>query len=137
MFDNVKTIELDEKLFSEASEFLKPHSNVEAIQGDGLVEIARIFEGAEINNAVVFLDGHFSGGVTAMGDLAEPAVEELAVLSKHRERIAGIVIDDFREFGLQNGWPMKWEIIRSAEELFGNHGYEVTVFLDQIVITRR
>jgi len=137
VFDQVLTIELDDKLYAEASDYLAPLPNVKVIHGDGLVEVEKLLSDSSVDNVVLFLDGHFSGGVTALGDMHEPAVEELAVLSQYRDKISGIIIDDFREFGTMEGWPKKWELIRAAEELFVNDGYDLAVYLDQVIISRR
>ena len=84
------------------------------------------------NNAVIFLDGHFSQGVTAHGDLAEPACELLSSLASYKDKIKGIVVDDFRLFGIDKGWPRKSELIKSAEDCFGD--YRLSIHLDQVVL---
>ena len=79
----VYTIELDKELAAGATMYLRGCLNVEVIQGDALVELPRILARAEVRDVLVFLDGHFSGGETALGDLAEPAVEQIKALSPH------------------------------------------------------
>lgn len=133
-FKKVFTIELDQKLFEQASEYLSSRENVECIQGDATVELPKILQRNDCTNAVIFLDGHFSQGETAMGDVAEPACELLSSLAQYKDKIRGIVVDDFRLFGIDKGWPKKSELIRSAEDCFGD--FSIAVHLDQLVLER-
>jgi hypothetical protein len=135
-FDKVFTIELDETLAREAAEYLRRWPNVEAIQGDGLAMLPKILERAEVRDVLVFLDGHFSGGETAHGDIPEPAVEEIEVLARYRDKIRAIVIDDFRCFGTSPGYPTKADLLQSIEKHF-NDGFEIAVHLDQVLVGRR
>jgi hypothetical protein len=132
-FDNVYTIELDEKLALQAAQFLSVNKNVEVIQGDAVHTLPKILE-KDIDDIIVFLDGHFSGGVTACGDTPEPAIEELIILAAAKQRIAAIIIDDFRLFGTEPGFPSKSSLFKAIEEHFP--GFKVNVALDQILICR-
>ena len=132
IFNKLYTIELDENLAKQAKEYLSNNKNIKVIQGDAVKILPNLLEGEEINNALVFLDGHFSGGITACGDHPEPAIEELKILAKHKSQINCIIIDDFRTFGSE-GIPKKSELIKAAEDYFD--GYKITVHLDQLVIT--
>ncbi|MGE0325267.1 MAG: hypothetical protein AB7S68_23280 [Polyangiaceae bacterium] len=135
-FQTVKTIELQPDLARDAARWLARHQNVEVIQGDADAEVRRLFEQSDLDRVLLFLDGHFSGGVTALGDVPEPAVAILDFLAHHRDRIVGIIVDDFREFGVQPDWPKKWELVQAAEEQFGSHGYRVSIHFDMLLIER-
>jgi len=137
VFERVFTIELDEKLYERAAKRLARKRNIEAIRGDALIALPKVLEDESVSDALIFLDGHFSGGETAHGDLAEPAVEELEVLSKYRNKIKAIVVDDFRCFGTEPGYPSKSDLFKGAEEYFAQHGFNVTVYLDQLIVTRK
>jgi hypothetical protein len=132
-FDNVYTIELDQSLAEQATKFLGNNKNVSVIQGDVLQQLPEILS-QEVSNVLVFLDAHFSGGVTACGDLPEPAIEELTLLSEFKDKIAGIIIDDFRLFGTEPGFPSKSDVFQAIEKLFPS--FSLTVALDQILILR-
>jgi hypothetical protein len=133
-FQKVYTIELDPQLADQAREFLRAQKNVEVLQGDAVKVLNQILE-TNVGDTLVFLDGHFSGGVTACGDLPEPAIEELEILSKHKDKIAGIIIDDFRLFGIEPGFPSKSALFQAIENLFP--GFNLSVALDQILISRQ
>jgi hypothetical protein len=134
LFEQVYTVELDVALASKASEFLKSRDNIKVIQGDALEILPRIYQ-EETGDVIVFLDGHFSGGDTACGNIPEPALEELKILGKYKDRTVAVIIDDFRLFGTEPGFPTKSSLFEVIEEQFP--GFNITVFLDQIVITRQ
>lgn len=134
IFSNLYTIELDKKLAEKAKIFLAKKKNVEVIQGDVLEVLPKLLEREEINNSLVFLDAHFSGGITACGDLPEPATEELKILANHKSKIKCIIIDDFRSFGIEPRFPKKSELLKAAEEYFDE--YQITIHLDQLILVR-
>jgi hypothetical protein len=135
-FQKVYTIELDKKLAAEAAAYLRRRANVEVIQGDALAELPKILARPTVDNLVVFLDGHFSGGDTALGDQPEPACDEIDVLAQFKGKIRAIVIDDFRSFGRGQGWPTKADLLRAIESSF-NDQFDITVHLDQVLVIRR
>jgi Ribosomal RNA adenine dimethylase len=132
-FEKVYTIELDTTLAEQATKFLCNNKNVKVFQGDVLTQLPEILS-QDVDNVLVFLDAHFSGGVTACGNLPEPAIEELMILSKFRDKISGIIIDDFRLFGTEQGFPSKSSVFHAIEELFP--GFSLKVALDQILILK-
>jgi hypothetical protein len=134
IFNKLYTIELDDNLAEQAKKYLSNNKNVNVIQGDAIKILPNLLDGEEVNNALVFLDGHFSGGITACGDRPEPAIEELKILAKHKSQINCIIIDDFRSFGNDLGFPKKFELLKAAEEYFDS--YQITVHLDQLIIVR-
>jgi hypothetical protein len=133
-FENVYTIELDPELAKEAGNFLSSQKNVEVIQGDALDILPTILK-KDVENILVFLDGHFSGGVTACGLMPEPAIEEIKLLGQFKQKIAAIIIDDFRLFGTEAGFPTKSSLFEIIEKYLPE--FDVTVFLDQVIIVRK
>lgn len=118
VFERVLTIELDVQLANKAATYLKRFDNVEVFQGDAIKLLPHIIARDDAREAVVFLDGHYSGGDTGLGDLPEPAILELEILAQHLDRICGIIVDDFRLFGVEPGFPKKSDLIRAVEGLF-------------------
>lgn len=133
LFHKIYTIELDSALAEQASIFLSSRKNIEVLQGDALDILPKILNN-DINDTLVFLDGHFSGGVTACGSMPEPAIEEIKILAQFKEKIAAIVIDDFRLFGTEAGFPSKSSLFQTIEEYLP--GFTVAVSFDQVIITR-
>jgi hypothetical protein len=134
-FPSVYTVELGEELAARARLFLSARRNVQVIQGDALSAIPQIFNGEDFQGAIVFLDAHYSGPGTAAGAQPEPAIDELKLLRDHQSRILAIVVDDFRSFGEEPGFPRKSELLLAAEECFPS--YRVTVGFDQLVIWKQ
>ncbi|OGI19092.1 MAG: hypothetical protein A3B68_07810 [Candidatus Melainabacteria bacterium RIFCSPHIGHO2_02_FULL_34_12] len=137
IFNKVYTIELDPTLAQNAKNYLATRKNVTVIEGDGLKILKEIFKSEQITNAIIFLDGHYSGGITACGDIPEPAVEEISVLSQYKDKIGAIIIDDFRVFGSENNIPTKSELFKSVENKFGYNEFEINVYLDQLLVIRK
>jgi hypothetical protein len=136
LFERVFTVELDPHLFVEAKEHLQSLKNVEVIHGDAAKEIPQLFATGRVINALVFLDGHFSGGNTACGDTPEPAIQELEALATYRDYICAVIVDDFRCFGVEPGYPRKSNLLRAAEKYYEQYGYGIQVHLDQLLIYR-
>jgi len=136
IFARVVTIELDAALARDAEQRLARHANVTVLQGDAAVLLPAAFERHGCGDAVVFLDGHFSGGITAKGPVVEPALAELEILARYADRICGIVIDDFRLFGVEPGFPKKAELTNAAESLFPFPAFALGIHFDQMVIER-
>ncbi|HWH08004.1 MAG TPA: rRNA adenine N-6-methyltransferase family protein [Candidatus Thermoplasmatota archaeon] len=135
-FERVYTVELDPTLAQRAKEHLARYPNVTVLQGDAMQRLPEILQRSDVRDALVFLDAHYSGGETAHGDLAEPAVEELVILHRHVDKLRAIVVDDFRCFGVNAGFPSKGEVVRQAEALFGKD-FDLSVTNDQLVLTRK
>jgi hypothetical protein len=137
VFDTVYTIELSPELAQQARRNLQACRNVEVIQGDAAVELDNVLRTRAVERATVFLDGHFSGGNTAHGAIAEPAIQELEILARHRDRINAIVIDDFRNFGVEPGHPPKSQMLRALETHFPETDFTIRVQNDQVIVTRK
>jgi hypothetical protein len=132
IFRQVYTIELDADLARRAITYLSPLKNVRVIQGDALHILPSLLENQSADNTLIFLDGHFMGG--ALGEMAEPAVEILPLIAPYRSKIKALIVDDFRTFGSGPGYPRKSELIASAEQNFVDHGYCLSILLDQLII---
>jgi hypothetical protein len=59
----------------------------------------------ELNEPAIFwLDGHYSGGFTAMGEKETPVYEELKIIFSNKQDHV-ILIDDARLFNGNDGYP--------------------------------
>ena|ERR1700733_8281433 len=135
-FERVLTMELDIDLAQQATTYLRRFSNVEVFQGDAVQLLPQLIAREDARAAVVFLDGHYSGGKTALGDIPEPAIPELEILAQHRDKICGIVVDDFRLFGAEAGFPKKSDVILAVERLFPSPAFELYAHADQLIVER-
>ncbi|MBU0571100.1 MAG: hypothetical protein KJ995_08305 [Candidatus Omnitrophica bacterium] len=104
VFDRLYTIEIDEELYEKAKKRFKGVRHIELIHGDSGVELMNLMN--KINEPALFwLDGHYSGGVTAKGEKDTPIYEELRHILNAPDRGHVIIIDDARCFGADPVYP--------------------------------
>jgi len=102
LFKKLYSIELDKTLFESANQFFKSYNHIK--NGDSGEKIQSLL--TEINEPCVFwLDGHYSGGITAKGDIETPIVAELEAILTHNIKNHVILIDDARLFNGENDYP--------------------------------
>ena len=93
-FRYIISIELSIKFYNLCTERFK-YGNVELWQGDSGEILPEVLRG--IHHAVTFwLDGHYSGGETALGKLNSPLLQELEAIKNHNIKNHTILIDDLR-----------------------------------------
>ena len=96
LFDELYTIELDQRLWTAAVSRFQGHPKVTCRQGDStdiLPEVLALIDGP----ALVWLDGHYCGPGTGHAILSTPVREELAILFEDK-RGHVIIVDDARIF---------------------------------------
>jgi len=96
-FDMLYTIELSQKYFNNTRSKYNG-KKINFILGDSSILFETIL--SNINqDAVFFLDGHWSAGDTAKGNKDCPLIEEIQHINSLYKNKAIIIIDDFRLFG--------------------------------------
>jgi hypothetical protein len=119
-FKKIHTIELSEYLYNKTKDKLISKGNIIPYLGDSKVVLPEILKAVN-TNAVFWLDGHYSGGVTAGVEDPCPLLKELEIiLSRDNDDI--IIIDDARLY-TGGGWPSIIEIFRKIEEISKNKKY--------------
>jgi hypothetical protein len=104
VFDRIYSIELGEQLYEKAREKFKGVKHIELIHGDSGVELMNLMN--RINEPALFwLDGHYSGGVTARGGEDTPIFKELRHILNAPDRGHVIIIDDAHCFGSDPAYP--------------------------------
>ncbi|MHA7900273.1 MAG: hypothetical protein ACX94B_10440 [Henriciella sp.] len=134
LFENVITVEIDPTLHEISKKRCSKNSNITCLLGDGadlLPEISKTVDGA-----LLYLDGHFSGADTSSSDVPEPVLIEIDLIRPWLDRYRAVVIDDFRLFGIDVGWPKKSELLQKIEQTFEHSEWSFGVLNDQILITR-
>jgi len=97
-FQRIWSVELDVALSEAATARFRPYRNVTIVNGDSSQVLPRIV--ADQPGAILFwLDGHWSGGITARGPLDTPIVGELETVLERPGDNDVILIDDARMFG--------------------------------------
>ena len=109
--EKVYSIELSVPLCQAARRRFKSAKNVELIQGDSGVALEAVV-GKIQEPALFWLDGHYSGGVTAKGERETPVLEELRHIFARSNRSV-ILIDDADCFdgNAENAYPSLEELM--------------------------
>jgi hypothetical protein len=107
-FDNLYSIELAEYYFKRATKRFKNMPQVHLLHGDSGTVLKSLVPTLDAP-ALFWLDGHYSGGLTAKGEKECPVYEELyAIFKSPLEHI--IFIDDARLFIGNNDYPTLQEM---------------------------
>lgn len=103
-FDSIFSIELSERLARRASRRFRSFPHIRILQGDSGSVLPGLL--SRISTRCLFwLDGHYSAGITALGDAATPVMQELRTILDHRIENHVILVDDARLFVGSGGFP--------------------------------
>lgn len=103
-FDLLFSIELSPDLWKQAVARFKGQEHVTILQGDSGRVMSNLVPG--LNARTLFwLDGHYSGGITAKGDKECPVDAELDAIIGDNARQHIILIDDARLFNGTHDYP--------------------------------
>lgn len=104
-FQKIYSIELGKDLYLRAVERFKSYRHINMIQGDSAIALDQITK--ELKDPVIFwLDAHYSGGITALGDKECPIFGEIDAIFKYTNHLPHILlVDDARCFVGQNDYP--------------------------------
>jgi hypothetical protein len=109
LFRKIYSIELDSKLCKKANSRFAKYKHITILEGDSSRVLPVILD--QIKESCLFwLDGHYSGDITAKGVKDTPISEELGYINQHTIKNHVILIDDAREFKGQNGYPALEEL---------------------------
>jgi len=104
LFKKIFSIELDRSLYEEAKVRFRKYSRINLINGDSGEKLVSLL--TEIHEPCLFwLDGHYSGGITAQGNVDTPIMAELKAILTHHIKNHVILIDDARLFIGENDYP--------------------------------
>jgi hypothetical protein len=135
LFECVITIELSGSLHQRAAAALKDLANVEAIQGHSSDALSGIAQ--HDTPTLYFLDGHWSGGITAGSDDECPVLDELAAIGSGHPSDC-LIIDDARLFTSApppphdpTQWPTIAAVFDAVRLQHPHHA--VTLLSDQVI----
>lgn len=126
-FESVYSIELDQKLYNEAIERFKYDRKVHLILGDSGKKIFDIINSIS-TRAVFWLDGHYSGTYTALGDVECPIYGEIDGVFSGKIKDHILLVDDARCFVGENSYPTVEELYNYIKKY--NPNYKMSVFVD-------
>lgn len=97
IFDEVHTIELSKIIFEQAHKRFENSKTIYLYCGDSTDVLPKILSSLN-ENIVLWLDGHWSSGLTARGTVNTPILQELQALKNSGIKRSIILIDDIRFF---------------------------------------
>ncbi len=103
-FDEIYSIELDKTLHDKAKNTFKYFRNIKLIHGDSGEIIFKIISKIK-KKSIFWLDGHYSGMDTALGDVECPILKELDGVFSGKIKNHILLIDDARCFTGNNSYP--------------------------------
>lgn len=126
-FEELYSIELDPQLAKNAKQTYSNFPQLNFYEGDSSLILDDIISSIQHKrNPIFWLDGHYSGGETAKGDLITPIRRELSQIAENSAIIQPLVlIDDARLFNGENDYPSLKEISRHIEKLFPEHHWYI------------
>lgn len=133
-FQHIYSIELGTDLYQRAKERFARFPHIKIVHGDSSVVLGQILDTLD-RPALFWLDGHYSEGITARGDVETPIRRELELIFAHPIKDHVILIDDAREFTGERDYPTIGEL----QSLVSNQqpGWSFVVEDDVIRIHRR
>jgi len=104
IFDNIISIEISNELARNNQEQFKSCPNITILNGDSTEMLSHAIEIS--NGRILFwLDGHYSGKGTGLGQEVSPILRELDAIKKSGIREYCIIIDDRRLFENDSEYP--------------------------------
>ena len=123
-FSRIISFELDHDLAAQAQLRFANDNHIRIVEGDSGKLLGEHL--STINEPCLFwLDGHYSGGITAKGALETPIKNELAAILSHESDGHVILIDDARCFTGGNDYPTLDELKNFVAERKPNHKFSV------------
>ena len=108
-FGRIYSVELSAGLARLAQQRFQADPHVTILQGDSASVLPGIL--AQVHGPCLFwLDGHYSGGITALGSAVTPVLAELEAVFAHAVRTHVILIDDARDFRPEKNHPTLEEL---------------------------
>lgn len=122
-FRRIISIELGKDLWEKAKQRFRMYNHIELLQGDSGKVLHEVIN--NINEQAIFwLDGHYSSGITAKGEKECPIYEELAAIFKNNHKHI-LLIDDARHFVGQGDYPTAEEVATFISQKSSDYKYEI------------
>jgi hypothetical protein len=139
VFDQVHTIELGVDLYEKAKERFIEKPNVFLYCGNSPDVLKQILPTIS-ERVILWLDSHWSGGDTVLGEENTPVIKEIEAIKKSGHKNCIILIDDIRCFdpensfystGMHYGYPSVHELKKAIKSI--NKNYCVQILGDILI----
>jgi hypothetical protein len=131
-FESIISIELSQRLFKAAVRRFRNYGHIRLMNGNSGELLPGIMSGVD-KRALLWLDGHYSGGLTARGETESPVFSELDAIFSNNKLKHVILIDDARLFIGKRDYPTMEELDAFISR--PGVGYHRTVESDIIILT--
>ncbi len=128
-FGKIISIELDRELYEKAKALFAADSHISICLGDSSELLPELLEAINVP-CLFWLDGHYSGGVTAKSRLSTPIMEELKCIFSHNIKSHIILIDDARCFTGADDYP----VLDDLESFALQHGQDYHFLVQDDII---
>ena len=109
-FKKIYSVELSEELARRAKNRFSAYPNVTILQGDSSEVLKTIVKKIK-DRSIYWLDGHYSAGLTAKGELDCPVLAELTLIFSQKTKLLPVIlIDDANCFVGKNDYPTLTEL---------------------------
>ena len=123
-FKKVISIELGDQLYKNAVEKFRKNKNITLYQGDSGEVLGEIMNNIS-EPAIFWLDGHYSGGITAKGEKECPILKELDAIFETNSLDHVLLIDDANCFVGENDYPTLEELKVYIQNKDSRYKFEV------------
>ena len=100
-----------------------PYPHINILRGDSSKVLPIILSKID-KPALFWLDGHYSAGITAKGDLNTPILKELKLILNHKIKKNIILIDDARCFVGKDDYPTIAELESFVKKINPNLSFK-------------
>ncbi len=117
-FARVHTIEISPELWRSSAAWLSKYANVTCHLGDSADVLPQVLKEVEAP-AVIWLDAHWSRGITSRGPMDTPISAELDAVCDYLARThyaCAVGIDDLQCFDGTNGYPTRGHLLRRLND---------------------
>ena len=107
-FDLIYSVEIQPSLYEAAQKRFKKYRHITLLNGDSGEVLFNLMPTVK-ERVLLWLDGHYSGGITGKSDVHSPIMNELkAVFTNNKDHV--LLIDDAHCFTGENGYPTLEEL---------------------------
>lgn len=108
-FEKVYSVELSESLWKDAVKKFEKDAHVKLLNGDSGKVLYQLVPTLG-KPAIFWLDGHYSGGPTALGEKECPVLEEIDAILADKKNRHVLLVDDARLFNGEHDYPTLEEL---------------------------
>jgi hypothetical protein len=130
-FSQIISIELSPRFYKAASRRFRNYPHIRVCFGNSGELLPEIMPGIK-SRSLLWLDGHFSGRLTARGETESPVFKELDAIFNNNDPLHVILIDDARLFIGKRDYPTMDELEAYVKGKNGN--YKIGTESDIIVL---